>query len=73
MNWNEVDFYVPLSGSYLFDIHAKLLAKDICDKYPGLETDFNYNQDDKIHIYGKLNDYWYEEFQREVFNKQVEV
>lgn len=66
MEWHEIDFYVPLSGSYLFDIHAKALANKICAEYPGLETTFNYNNDDKIHIYGKLNDYWFEKFNNNV-------
>lgn len=73
MDWHEVDFYVPLSGSYLFDIHALALAKELCDKYPGLEMDFNYSKDDKIHLIGKLNDYWYNEFEEEVFNRRIEV
>lgn len=68
MTWHKIDFNVPLSGSYLFDMHAKALANEICAKFPGLETTFNYNNDDKIHIFGKLNDYWYEEFQKTVFN-----
>lgn len=73
MKQNEIDFYVPLSGSYLFDIHALALAKELRDKYPGLELDFNYSKDDKIHLIGKLNDYWYEKFEKEVMNRRIEV
>ena len=62
---HEIDFRVPLSGSQLFDIHAYATAKNLCAKFPGL----NYEASQKeIHISGSLNDYWYEEWVKSVFN-----
>ena len=50
------DFTVPLSGSKLFDTHAYVAAKGLCDKFSGLE--FDYSDTSQIRIYGSLNDYW---------------
>ncbi len=64
-NLHEIEFRVPLSGSQLFDIHAYATAKNLCSKFPGL----NYEATQKeIHIFGSLNDYWYEEWVKSVFN-----
>ena len=40
---NEIDFHVPLSGSKLFDMNTLVMAKKLCDKFPGL----NYNMEEK--------------------------
>ena len=64
-NLHEIDFRVPLSGSQLFDIHAYATAKNLCAKFPGLNYETNQKE---IHISGNLNDYWYEEWVKSVFN-----
>ena len=62
---NTVDFSVPLSGSKLFDTHAYVVAKHLCDLFPPL--DFEYD-DSRIRIHGELNDMWYERWCRAVFS-----
>ena len=65
--WTDINFVVPLVGSMIFDLHHRLLAKTICDKFPGLN--YKYDAENKqVVISGKLNDYWYEKFQKTVFN-----
>ena len=61
---NAIDFKVPLSGSKLFDIHTMAVAKNLCDKFIGLDYKF---EDDYIHIFGALNDYWFEQWNKAVF------
>ena len=61
---HEIDFKVPLSGSELFDIHAFVTAKNICAKFPGLDYEIN---KDSVRIFGSLNDYWYEEWVKHLF------
>ena len=63
---HTIDFTVPLSGSQLFDIHAYTTANTLCKKFPGLI--FDYDDKTKIHIYGELNDYWYNEWNRAIFS-----
>lgn len=61
---NTIDFKVPLSGSKLFDTHAFVMAKKLCNKFPGL----NYNMEQTyIHIFGELNDYWHTKWNQAVF------
>lgn len=64
LNTNKVDFIVPLSGSQLFDSHAYNTANKLCAKFPGLEFELEEKQ---IHIYGMLNDYWFQKFNEAVF------
>ena len=66
----NVDFYVPLSNSLLFDIHTLYLAKKLRAKFPGLMTDTD-QENNRIHVYGNLNDYWLEKFNRSVFELGV--
>ena len=55
-NLNKVEFTVPLSGSNLFDLHARVTAKHLCDLYPPLN--YRVSEDEKtITIYGNLNDF----------------
>lgn len=61
---NNVDFTVPKSGSLLFDLHTEYLARQLMAKFPGLNYE---NLDKEIHIYGELNDYWFEQFNKAVF------
>lgn len=61
---HEVDFLVPLSGSQLFDIHTKSTAYGLCSMFPGLDSE---TCPKGIRIYGKLNDYWYDRFNRAIF------
>ena len=62
----NVDFYVPLSKSLLFDLHTQYLAKKLRNKFPGLNTFLDY-ENNHIRIFGNLNDYWLEKFKRAVF------
>ena len=63
-NMHEISLNVPLSGSKLFDIHSMATAEKLCARFPGL----NYKLEEKsICIYGQLNDYWYSEYNKAVF------
>ena len=61
---HAVDFSIPLSGSKLFDLHTEVTAKRLCEKFPGLSHEYG---EKRIRIYGELNDYWYEQFNKAVF------
>lgn len=61
---HKIEFSVPLSGSKLFDIMAEVTAKKLCAKFPGLQYEY---KEKEIHIFGELNDYWYAEFNKAVF------
>ncbi len=61
---HKIEFSVPLSGSKLFDIMAEVTAKKLCAKFPGLQYEY---KDKEIKIFGELNDYWYGEFNKAVF------
>ena len=61
---NTIDFKVPLSGSKLFDIHTIVMAKKLCDKFIGLQYSL---EDSHVHIFGELNDYWMEQWNKAVF------
>ena len=61
---HKIEFSVPLSGSKLFDVMAEVTAKKLCAKFPGLQYEYKENE---IRIYGELNDYWYGEFNKAVF------
>ena len=64
---HKIDFSVPLSGSQLFDYHAYATAQNLCGKYPlSFELD---SANKRIHIYGELNDTWYDQWVQEVFAK----
>ena len=65
IHMNHIDFSVPLSGSQLFDINAYVTAQNLCKQFPGLQYD--YEDKTKIRIFGDLNDYWFEKFNRTVF------
>ncbi len=62
---HKIEFSVPLSGSKLFDVMAEVTAKKLCAKFPGLQ--YEYKDSKEIRIFGELNDYWYEEFNKAVF------
>ncbi len=68
VHMNPIDFSVPLSGSQLFDINAYVTAKDLCKRFPGLQCD--YEDKKKIRIYGELSDYWYDQFNKAMFDSQ---
>jgi hypothetical protein len=61
---HKVEFSVPLSGSKLFDVMAEVTAKKLCAKFPGLQYEY---RDKDIYIHGELNDYWYAEYSKAVF------
>lgn len=61
---HEINFTVRLTGSKLFDIYAYNTAQKLCDKFPGLSFEYAENE---IRIYGSLNDYWFNEWNRAVF------
>ena len=62
---NKINFSVPLSHSVLFDTHARVLAQKLCEKFIGLQFEMREND---IHIFGELNDYWEEQFNKAVFH-----
>ena len=43
---------------------AEVTAKKLCSKFPGLQYEY---KDKEIAIFGELNDYWYAEFNKAVF------
>lgn len=59
-----IDFVVPLSGSMLFDTHTMLMAKKLCDKFPGLDYKM---EPDHVRIVGELNEFWTEKWNKAVF------
>lgn len=68
---HKIDFYVPLSGSQLFDYHTYCTAKNLCNMFPPLQFAVEAQQ---IHIFGELNDVWYEQWCKAVFSiGEVEI
>lgn len=66
---NIVDFKVPLSNSELFDFHAIATAKNLCSMFPPLDYEVIEIDGIKyIHIYGELNDFWYNKWNKAVLN-----
>lgn len=61
---HKIDFKVPLSGSKLFDIHTMAVAKNLCDKFIGLDYKM---EDTCVHIFGELNDYWFDKWNMALF------
>lgn len=63
---HQIDFSVPLSGSQLFDYHAYATARNLCYMFP-LQFEV-VAEPHSIHIFGELNDTWYESWCRAVFS-----
>ena len=63
---HQIDFSVPLSGSQLFDYHAYATARNLCYMFP-LQFEV-VAEPHSIHIFGELNDSWYESWCRAVFS-----
>lgn len=61
---HKISFEVPLSGSLFFDLNTSVMARKLCDKFPGLQYE---KTKTTIHIFGELNEYWYSEFNKAVF------
>jgi hypothetical protein len=59
---------MELTGSKLFDMVMYNTAKKLCADYPGLS--FEYEDRKSIRIVGELEDYWYEKYQKEMFDKK---
>lgn len=66
MELHKVEYEVKLTGSKLFDVVMYNTAKKLCHEYPGLNFDYG---ETTIRIYGELDDYWYEKYQKEMFEK----
>ena len=64
MEMHEIDYEVKLTGSKLFDTVMFNTAKKLCEDFPGL--DFEYDTT-AIHIYGQLNEYWYQKYAEQMF------
>ena len=62
---NTIDFKVPLSKSKLFDMNSYATAQKLCSKFPGLKCNMG---DTHIHIWGELNDFWLEKWNKAVFS-----
>jgi hypothetical protein len=65
MSLHKVDYTLELTGSKLFDMVMYNTAKKLCTNYPGLS--FEYEDRKSIRIFGELEDYWYEKYQKEMF------
>lgn len=63
---HQIDFVVPLCGSQLFDYHSYVTAQNLCNMFP-LRFDMN-KEKKEIHIYGELNDVWYEQWCKAIFS-----
>lgn len=61
---HKIDFYVPLSGSQLFDYHSYVTARNLCIMFPPLDFAVEAQQ---IRIFGELNDYWYKQWCETIF------
>lgn len=63
-NLHHIEFHVALTHSKLFDMHIKYLALKLRNKFPGIEV----TEDETGYlIHGDLNDYWFERWNRAVF------
>jgi hypothetical protein len=65
---HKVEYTMELTGSKLFDMVMYNTAKKLCADYPGLS--FEYEDRKSIRIFGELEDYWYEKYQKEMFDKK---
>lgn len=69
MEMKKVEYVIQLTGSKLFDIIMHNTAKKLCDDFPGL----NFEYDEKeIRVFGELNEYWYEKYEKVMFGKGEE-
>ena len=68
MELHNVEYTFQLTGSQLFDMVMYNTAKQLCNDFPGLTFDYGKTT---IHIYGELNDYWYERYQAVMFGNQT--
>ncbi len=69
MEMKKVEYVIQLTGSKLFDIIMHNTAKKLCDDFPGL----NFEYDEKeIRVFGELNEYWYEQYEKVMFGKGEE-
>lgn len=66
MNMHKVDYVIQLTGSKIFDIVMYNTAKQLCIDFPGLDFDYD---DKNIHVYGELDDFWYEKYQEAMFGQ----
>lgn len=66
MEMHKVEYSFHLTGSKLFDMVMYNTAKQLCGEFPGLKFDYDENI---IRIYGELNDFWYEKYQKAMFDK----
>ena len=64
MAMHPIEYEVKLTGSKLFDLVMYNTAKKLCTDFPGLDFDYNKTE---IKIFGELNDYWYDEFNKQMF------
>ena len=69
MEMKKVEYVIQLTGSKLFDIVMHNTARKLCDDFPGL----NFEYDEKeIRVFGELNEYWYEKYEKVMFGKGEE-
>ncbi len=64
MEMHKVDYEVKLTGSKLFDLVMYNTAKQLVTDFPGLTFDYDTKA---IHIYGELNDFWFDKFNETMF------
>ena len=66
MEMHNVEYVILLTGSKLFDYVVYNTAQQLCEEFPGLEV--SYPDEKHIEISGELNDFWYEKYQKKVFD-----
>lgn len=67
MAMHKVTYHIKLTGSQLFDTVMNNTARQLCEKYPGL----NYEYDIKnILVFGELDDEAYARYQQEMFGDE---
>lgn len=64
---HKIEYVIQLTGSKIFDIVTYNTAKHFCEDFPGLELE--YLDKNHIKIFGELNDFWYEKYQRQMFEE----
>lgn len=70
MSKHKVEYFIPLTGSKLFDVVMYNTAKKFCEEYPGLDYEYG---EKSIRVFGELDDYWYDKYQEAMFSKNGTV
>jgi hypothetical protein len=66
MATHKVTYNIKLTGSQLFDQVMYNTAKQLCQRYPGLNFDYDIKN---IYVYGELEDDAFARYQAEMFEQ----